>query len=472
MNMDWQKILDVEIHALSAIKKIATATNDYYVYILWKMYADPPVPFYIGKGHLQRIVKHGMDSDSDINKYKTRILNKHKELGIECGYTLLDFFADEECAFQAEMELIALIGRHDLNQGPLANKTDGGDGARGVIAPKGGDSHSAKPVFANGRRFSCLKDAADHFKLEPGAIAGRIKNGWDGYFYESEGQRPQTKNILGRYTKEVVVEGVKFSSASEASRRLGLDTRMISKRISWGWEGYYYTDVGQLPRRTVWTNRTDKIPVIIRGQSYETISAAAQATGESFKIISTRCLSPNYPDYVRLDGRQVQKLSAPKVGQPVVINSVEYRSISEAAKSLGLSDGAVIYRCRSTVWTEWKFSDPSRQDSVSFTPGFSSTPVAVFVDGIRYESQSEAAAAHRITIGSVKSRCRSMSYPGWTCEGVNKVPAKDGKPSFIGIEIDGNRYRSVSAASKSLGLDRSTIMRRLKSQAWPSYKVL
>ena len=94
------------------------------------------------------------------------------------------------------------------------------------------------------------------------------------------------------------------------------------------------------------------------------------------------------------------------------------------------------------------------------------------VDGIRHESQSEVAAAHRITIGSVKSRCRSMSYPGWTCEGVKKVPAKDGKPSFIGIEIDGNRYRSVSAASKSLGLDRSTIMRRLKSQAWPSYKVL
>jgi hypothetical protein len=142
---------------------------------------------------------------------------------------------------------------------------------------------------------------------------------------------------LGRYKKEVVVKGKKFSSASEASRALGIDVRMISKRIGYGWEGYYYVDQGQLPRRTIWSNRKDKVEVIIRGKQYSTIADAVSDTGESVAMISKRCLSSNYPDYSRSDGKVIEKLTPPKSPEGVLVGGTYFESIGKAAKHYNIT---------------------------------------------------------------------------------------------------------------------------------------
>jgi len=472
MKINWAKELSVDIVTLDEVKKAISTTEDYYVYILWKMYNDAPEPFYVGKGHLQRIIKHGMQSEEGINIYKDRVLNKHKTLGIDFGYTIIDFFGDEESALKLEMELISIIGRADLSKGPLTNKTDGGDGTRGRLAPKGGYSHSARPVFADGNRFPCLDDAARALNVSGGAISSRIRNGWDGYFYEDEGQRPQTKKILGRYKKEVVVQGTLFSSAAEASRALDMDVRMISKRISWGWEGYYYTEAGQLPRRSIWASREDKVPVSIRGIEYESISAAAAAIGEGSNMIYTRCLSTNYPEYSRLDGKKIHKSNPPRKPRRVIIDGIIYDSLGQAGASFSLTEGGVLYRCKSTQWSNWRFFDDQGKDTNTLTPQFSSKPINVVVDGINYESQSQAALAYNLSVSDVKRRCRSMAFPGWICDSIKKQPTRDNKPSLISIEIDGVKYRSINSASTSTGIDRAKIKKRLASEEWPSYRAL
>lgn len=467
--MKWEEQLGISPMSRSLASKVIKNSDDYYVYIIWKMYTPSPIPFYVGKGHWDRMIKHEMKSEFEINSYKTRIIQKHKRLNIDCGYSVIEFFEDEESAYQTEIELIELIGRYDLNNGPLTNRTDGGDGSRGHLAAKGGDNPTSRAVTADGQKFSCLKHAGEAFNVEAGAISSRIKNGWEGYYYEDEGQRPQTKNILGRYRKPLVVEGREFFSASDASRELGIDVRMISKRIGLGWDGYYYLDQGQLPRRTVWGSREDKVSVIVRGKEYSTIAEAVIDTGESTAMLSKRCLSSNYPEYSRCDGKVELKETPPRYAEGVIIESKYYESISIASQSCNLTEGGVSYRCRSSNYPDYKFADQSKQEKESFTPEFSSNPVYVEIDGVSYSSQSAASRDHGIEISTLKLRCRSISFPSWKCDGIDKIEPKDGRRGLIGVEIEGENYRSVSDASKKTGIARTTIKRRISSDKWPQY---
>ncbi len=470
--VNWADQLGVEITSLNEAKRLIGDSDDYYVYIIWKMYNENPIPFYVGKGHWQRLIKHEMKSDENNNVYKTNIIKKHKKLGINCGYTIINLFEDEEEALIKEKELISLIGRTDLKQGPLANKTEGGDGTLGHLAPKGGDSHSARPVIANDIRYSCLKGASKALGVGSGSISSRINNGWKGYFYEDEGQKTQTKTVLGRYRKPVMVQGKKYISASEASRKLNIDVRMVCKRISYGWEGYYYIDEGQLPRKTIWGTRKDKVAVIIRGEKYETIAEAVKKTGENTAIISKRCLSSNFSDYSRIDGKIENKVTPPRFPEAVVIDSIEYNSLGIAAEHLKLTDGGVAYRCRSDNYPDWQFKNKEKQEKESFTPEFSSIPVCVSIDGGKYESQSAAASEKGIDINTLKKRCRSYAFPNWKCSGVDKVKTKDGRPGLIGIKIGGKKYRSINLASNELGIARSSIKLRLESDDWLEYEEL
>ncbi len=466
---DWVNQLGVEVKTLKQASKNLVKTDDYYVYIIWKMYGKLPIPFYVGKGHKQRLIKHEMESEADNNIYKTRIIKKHKKLGIPCGYTIFDFYEDEQAALDAEVELIELIGRYDLKKGPLANRTDGGDGTRGHLALKRGDSRSARPVIAEGIRYECLHDAADVLLVTSGAISGRIKSGWEGYYYEDVGQQKQTKKILGRYKKAAIVEGKEFESISDASRSLGFDIRMISKRIYYGWEGYYFKDIGQLPRKTIWGNRADKVPVIIKGKKYATVADAVRDTGESLAMVSKRCLSSNYPDYIRLDGKIEEKTTPPRTAEKIIIDDVIYDSIQSAADSFNLTSGGVIHRCKSGNYSNWSFHDETKQDNESFQPIFTSIAVGVNIEGTQYKSQSQAARSYKIDINTLKKRCRSMSFPLWHCAGVDKEAPKDGRPGMICINIDGIEYRSVSEASRKLGITRPTIKKRLQSSEWENY---
>lgn len=470
--IEWKEQLEMDILTRSEASRLIGDSKEYYVYILWKMYSDYPIPFYVGKGHLQRLIKHEMKSEEKNNIYKSRIITKHKNLGIDIGYSIYNFFENEKVALSTEKELIQLIGRADLGNGSLTNKTDGGDGTLGHLAPKGGDSHSARVVVADNIRYSCLKDASTVLGITSSALMSRIRNGWPGYFYEDEGQRPQSKEILGRYRKQVVVEGQKFISASEASRVLELDVRMICKRISYGWEGYYYVEEGQLPRKTIWGSRTDKVPVIIRGITYSTVAEAVKATGESTAMVSKRCLSSNFSEYSRVDGKVIEKELPPRFPEEVLIESRCFKSLGEAAEFHNITDGGVAYRCRSENYPDWQFKNKEKQKKESFAPEFSSIPINVTIDRIDYLSQSAAALANDIDINTLKKRCRSYSFPTWQCEGVKKVKPKDGKVGLIGIRIEGKKYRSINMASKELGIARHTIKLRLNSDAWSDYEKL
>ena len=133
--MNWLEILKPRLMTRDETR--AVLGEDFYVYILWRV--DKMEPFYVGKGRNGRVLQHFCESESS-NPFKARIIAKTDVL------ISLTPAEGEEAAHEREIALIAAIGRRDLDAGPLANLTDGGEGTSGHIGLRGGKNPAARPV--------------------------------------------------------------------------------------------------------------------------------------------------------------------------------------------------------------------------------------------------------------------------------------------------------------------------------------
>jgi hypothetical protein len=97
-------------------------------------------PFYIGKGshgridyHIYEALRIGKKSGKKAwETKKVHTIRKIDDFGLEpIRYKIYDNLT-EFSAFRFEKYFIQLIGRSDLNKGPLTNLTDGGDGIANV----------------------------------------------------------------------------------------------------------------------------------------------------------------------------------------------------------------------------------------------------------------------------------------------------------------------------------------------------
>jgi len=130
--------------------------NNYYIYIYldsrkhgkyrYGEYEFDYEPFYVGKGKGRRYKR----TDNRRSNYFKNKINKIKEYGLEPIIIKIKESLNERESFILESKLINLIGRKDLNKGPLINLTDGGEGTSGRIVSeetrkkKSGENH---PMF-------------------------------------------------------------------------------------------------------------------------------------------------------------------------------------------------------------------------------------------------------------------------------------------------------------------------------------
>lgn len=99
-------------------------------------------PFYIGKGKNLRHTKHEetafkrADGNYISQTHKSRKIRKIHREGNEVVCKIVAKDLSESEAFNLEKSLILKIGRSDLKEGPLTNKTDGGEGLTRIKTKK------------------------------------------------------------------------------------------------------------------------------------------------------------------------------------------------------------------------------------------------------------------------------------------------------------------------------------------------
>ena len=143
--------------------------NNFYVYI----YLDPRKPgkyeygdycflyepFYVGKGTRRRWKMHLEEHSLKIDSFKNRKIKNILKEGYDLKKYNIKIFKNISNidASKIEIELIKIIGRHDLKEGPLTNHTDGGEGCSGRIVSeetkrKLSESHMGKKMSKEARK--------------------------------------------------------------------------------------------------------------------------------------------------------------------------------------------------------------------------------------------------------------------------------------------------------------------------------
>jgi len=193
-------------------------------------------------------------------------------------------------------------------------------------------------------------------------------------------QETKQKNIakygrtMPKTTREVIIDGKKYISTTEAGRQLNVCTATILHRIKSPnplYINYSYVDNEPKINTTISAETRKKMcearkkrdspnskPVIIEGTQYKSISEASRQLGVSTNIIRNR-LKYNIPIH-----GPPNKQESP-MSKKVVIDGILYKSTAEASRQLGISKNVIFNRLHNKfqIFDNYKFAD-TIQDEV------------------------------------------------------------------------------------------------------------
>ena len=142
---------------------------DFYIYALFRM--DRNEPFYVGKGRGDRLHDHLKYPHRGENRHKANIIRKCAREGVGIEARKIHEGLTEHAAYSAEIEEIARIGRRP--NGPLVNRTAGGEGFRGLKRSKAHKDAIAKALGGKKKQGRALEAALRNAELARLAHAKR-----------------------------------------------------------------------------------------------------------------------------------------------------------------------------------------------------------------------------------------------------------------------------------------------------------
>jgi hypothetical protein len=211
-------------------------------------------------------------------------------------------------------------------------------------------SNIPRPVYIAGVRYESVTDAC---RLAPNPRTGKpgikrqlvhrsVKAGRVGWYYEDAGQEVSVSTgRRGAPGRPVFVDGEHYPTLHAAVEAVGMGRQALLRRIENGIPGTYFADEGQRPdirpaakvaRAAPGKRGARSIPFTLNGVRYESLAAASKALGKSIGYVRnalTRAKAAAAGDGTTPGERG-------KRGTPIVVNGRNYRSLTEAAKDLGV----------------------------------------------------------------------------------------------------------------------------------------
>ena len=193
-------------------------------------------------------------------------------------------------------------------------------------------------------------------------------------------QETKQKNIakygrtLPKHTREILIDGKTYISATEAGRQLDISTGTILHRIKSPnplYANYFYVDNEPKTNTSISAETRKKMcearkkrespnskQITIEGTHYKSISEASRQLGVSAGIIRNRIKS-NIPIH-----EPPKKRESP-MSKKVIIDGILYKSTAEASRQLGISPNIIANRLHNKfqIFDNYKFAD-TIQDEV------------------------------------------------------------------------------------------------------------
>ena len=163
-------------------------------------------------------------------------------------------------------------------------------------------------------------------------------------------------------------------------------------------------------------------PCTVDGVRYPSLSAAAKALGVKVGTLQSRLLSPNFPVYA---SERHPKVDIKPRGQPCTINGIEYVSEKGAARALGISLGSLLSRLRSSNHRGYVSRYRSKEKRRRH-------PIPCNIAGVEYASISDASRKLGITDQTTKRRLASPNFPDYASADITKKPPEPPKYAVRG----------------------------------------
>ena len=194
----------------------------------------------------------------------------------------------------------------------------------------------------NGIEYKSLANGAKDLGITSNVLKNRLRSpNFPDYISEHHPKRP--RGSTERKTHSCTIGGIEYESLSAAAKGLGISLSTLKNRLlSPNFPDYASK---HYPKRPV---EIKKLPCTVDGTEYESLSAAAKDLGIGIETLKHRLRSPNFPDHISKHHPKRPLKSPERKTRSCTIGGIEYESLVDAAKNLGISTQTLGYRLGSS----------------------------------------------------------------------------------------------------------------------------
>jgi hypothetical protein len=168
--------------------------------------------------------------------------------------------------------------------------------------------------------------------------------------------------------------------------------------------------------------------------------------------------------------KKVKLFDLVKKNNSIIVDSVVYESIRVASEKTGIKSSLIKYRLRSPLHPNYVYTDENKNVDKNGVP-YEKKRKKIIIEGEVYSSIEIASQKLNIPNYGIYHRLNASSYPNWKYlnGGEKKINCEKRNKS---ISINGIKYNSITEASIMTKIHRETIRYRLRNCSYSNYEYL
>ena len=219
----------------------------------------------------------------------------------------------------------------------------------------------------------------------------------------------------------------------------------------------------------------------INGIHYVSESEASRVLGINLTTLRIRLRSSNFPGYKSKHHKKIKRRkqaallfnAVKKVKQNIMfnrqsckVNGIHYESESEASRVLDIDLMTLRIRLRSSNFPGYK---SKYQKKIKRRKRIAS--ISCTVKGVKYASISKVARKFKRSYNTILKRLQSFDYPDYICDDIPKV-TKPSKPIKYNYKVKDKKYRTLQDIADVEGLTKERIRQKMNDPSYKEYKRL